>query len=448
MSATPATPLAVHTLSKHTEGVRTASPDLPVNSTPTDSPVNKTPLEEVEEEVRRRPRSPPFASAEAPLAAVSPEAAALAAEVEGMRRRLAAAERRAEAAEALSEREAFIRDNGFVPEDADEPLLIEEEGLSKYVPMVPTRRGPGSIWEMYRKMVEDFWTTDELDFTTDIRDWHEKLTDNERYFVKRVLAFFAGSEGVVIENAATNLLRMYQWADFRQFIAFQIGNEAIHADTYTTIIDTLVQDPAERLDLFNAVDRLECVQAKTKWARHYMTGVATSDPERREPARLGELILAFGCVEGIFFSGSFCAIFWLKKRGLMPGLCSSNEFISRDEGLHLDAACAAFRHVKHKPTQERAHEIIGSAVEVEKEFITGALPVELIGMNSVLMAQYIEFVADVVLKKFGYEPMYGTDNPFDWMDMISVDGKTNFFEKRVGDYSKAPVTAFAVDDDF
>ncbi len=373
---------------------------------------------------------------------------ALAAEVEALRRRMAEWEARLEASEAARDREDFIRDNGFVPEDADEPLLQEEEGLSKYVPMVPHRRGEGTIWDLYTHMVDDFWTADEVDFTTDLRDWNERMTEGEKHFVKRVLAFFAGSEGMVIENAATNLLRMYQWADYRQFIAFQIGNEAIHAQLYTEAIDALVRDPKERLQLFNAMETLPCVTAKAKWAEEFMTGAATSDAERREPARLGELLLAFGCVEGIYFSGSFCALFYLKKRGLMPGLCQSNEFISRDEGVHLRGAQSAFGYVKHRPTQARAHEIVASAVEGEKEFITGALPVELIGMNSVLMAQYIEFVADGLLKGFGYERLYGTGNPFDWMESISVDGKTNFFEKHVADYSKQPVAAYSVDEDF
>lgn len=356
---------------------------------------------------------------------------------------------------------------------AAEPICNEEEGLSKYVAFEVPRVRPCKIWDLYEKMVRSFWTFSEIDLAEDIREWNrvynpvtkKGLTSDEKHFIKHVLAFFATSEGVVIENAATNLFSMVQWADFRQFYAFQVGNEAVHAQTYAGIIDTLVKDKTEKLMLFNAIEELECVRTKAAWAQKHLVGEAVPNPTNaseymvdsegvvvRSPPRVAECIAAFAAVEGIFFSGSFCAVFWLKKRGKMPGLCFSNELISRDEGIHLDAAVEAYKQLEAPLTQKEIHEMYRGAVDEEKKFVCGALPVELIGMNSSLMSRYIEYVADYVLNLLGYDDLFGTANPFDWMEMISVEGKTNFFEKRVGEYAKTQsseaTTGFVLDDDF
>ena len=284
---------------------------------------------------------------------------------------------------------------------------------------------------MYKKAEASFWTAEELDLAHDHKDW-EKLTDNERHFISHVLAFFAASDGIVNENLAMNFSSEVQSAEARCFYGFQIAIENIHSEVYSLLIDTYIRDPSEKSTLFNAIETISCVKKKASWALKWLN---------RDLASFAERIVAFAAVEGIFFSGSFCSIFWLKKRGLMPGLCFSNELISRDEGMHCDFACLLYSKLANKLPQSTIFSIIGDAVAIESEFVKDALPVELIGMNSNLMIQYIQFCADRLLVALGYEKLYNTINPFDWMDMISLQGKTNFFEKRVGEYQKAGVLA-------
>ncbi|MCL4131464.1 UNVERIFIED_CONTAM: hypothetical protein GTU68_035462 [Idotea baltica] len=296
---------------------------------------------------------------------------------------------------------------------------------------------------MYKQHVACFWTAEEIDLSQDLTDW-ETLTDNERHFIKHVLAFFAASDGIVNENLVINFMKDVQVAEARCFYGFQIAIENIHAETYSLLIDTYIKDPKEKDYLFNAIENLECVSKKAKWAMKWI----------EEAPTFAHRLIAFAAVEGIFFSGSFCSIFWLKNRGLMPGLAFSNELISRDEGLHCDFACLLFQMLNHKAPKEDVESIICEAVEFEKEFVTDALPVSLIGMNSELMCQYIEFVADRLLISLGNDKVYNATNPFPFMDLISLQGKTNFFEKRVGDYQKAGVMStkeeqtFSIDEDF
>lgn len=285
-----------------------------------------------------------------------------------------------------------------------------------------------SMWEMYKKHMAVFWTAEEIDLVSDLPDW-EKLNENEKHFISHVLAFFSASDGIVNENLALRFYNDVQIPEARQFYGFQIAMENIHAETYGLLIDTYIKDPSLKDRLFNAVKYLPCVEKKARWAMEWIGSKAS----------FAERLVAFAAIEGIFFSGSFCAIFWLKKRGLMPGLCTSNEFISRDEGLHCEFACLLHSHLQDKLDKKVIEKIIMEAVEIEKEFITDALPVSLIGINATLMAQYIEFVADYWLTKLGNEPVYGSANPFDWMELISLEGKTNFFEKRVSEYQKAGV---------
>jgi ribonucleoside-diphosphate reductase beta chain len=275
-------------------------------------------------------------------------------------------------------------------------------------------------------------------------DWETKLNDNEKHFIKHILAFFAASDGIVNENLAENFLSEVQYTEAKFFYGFQIAIENIHSETYSLLIDTYIKDTADKNYLFNAIDTLDCVRKKADWALRWI-----------EQGTFAERLVAFAAVEGIFFSGSFCSIFWLKKRGLMPGLSFSNELISRDEGLHCDFACLLYNnHVENKLSKDQVKQIILDAVEIEKEFILDALPVKLIGMNSDLMSQYIEFVADRLLQELGNEKIYNASNPFDFMDMISIQGKTNFFEKRVAEYQKAGVMsskedqAFSLDEEF
>ncbi len=303
-----------------------------------------------------------------------------------------------------------------------------------------------ALWQMRKKALASFWTTEEIDLQQDLDHWRNRLTEDERHFVKHVLAFFAASDGIVNENLAINFYRTVQIAEARSFYATQIQIEDIHAETYSLLIDTYIQNPAEKNQLFNAIDTLPCVQKKAHWALRWIESAPT----------FAHRLVAFAAVEGIFFSGSFCAIYWLKKRGLMPGLTFSNELISRDEGMHCDFACLLYSMLDgaDQLTADAVRAIIVEAVELEKEFITDALPVSLIGMNAALMAEYIEFVADRLLISLGGERHFGTANPFSWMEMISLQGKTNFFEKRVGAYQKAGVMAdrdkqrFALDEDF
>jgi ribonucleotide reductase beta subunit family protein with ferritin-like domain len=272
-------------------------------------------------------------------------------------------------------------------------------------------------------------TAEELDLAHDQKDWNS-LKENERYFIKTVLAFFAASDGIVNENLVTNFAREVQATEARCFYGFQQAIENIHSEVYSLLIDTYIKEPTEKANLFNALDTIPCVRQKAEWAFRY------ANPKN---ATFAERLVAFAAVEGIFFSGSFCSIFWLKKRGLMPGLCFSNELISRDEGLHCDFACLLYSMLSNELPESRVHQIIGEAVDIESAFVRDAIPVELIGMNSTSMVQYIKFCADRLLHALGYDKLYKVSNPFDWMELISIDGKTNFFEKRVGEYSKASV---------
>ncbi|MFC6100074.1 ribonucleoside-diphosphate reductase small subunit [Olivibacter domesticus] len=299
-----------------------------------------------------------------------------------------------------------------------------------------------AIWEMYKKHEASFWTAEEIDLSGDMKDW-ANLNDGERHFITHVLAFFAASDGIVNENLAINFMSEVQLPEARSFYGFQIAMENIHSETYALLIDTYVKDPVEKDRLFHAIETVDCVKKKAEWALKWI-----------ENGSFAERLVAFAAVEGIFFSGSFCSIFWLKKRGLMPGLTFSNELISRDEGLHCEFACLLYSMLEAKLSKERVQEIIIDAVEIEKEFITDALPVKLIGMNAELMKQYIEFVADRWLVELGNAKYYNATNPFDFMELISLQGKTNFFEKRVGDYQKSGVTgekgkaSFSLDEDF
>lgn len=302
------------------------------------------------------------------------------------------------------------------------------------------------IWQMYKKAEASFWTAEEVDLSKDLAHW-EALKDDERHFISHVLAFFAASDGIVNENLVERFSKEVQVTEARCFYGFQIAMENIHSEMYSLLIDTYIKDSAQREYLFNAIETMPCVKKKADWAMRWI-----SDDE----STYGERVVAFAAVEGIFFSGSFASIFWLKKRGVMPGLTFSNELISRDEGLHCDFACLMFNHLVNKPSQARIHQIIREAVTIEQEFLTDALPVRLIGMNSDLMNQYIEFVADRLLVELKCEKIFNKENPFDFMDNISLEGKTNFFEKRVGEYQKMGVMgggtegshAFTLDADF
>ena len=298
------------------------------------------------------------------------------------------------------------------------------------------------IWNFYKKAEASFWTAEEIDLSADLADW-EKLNPGEQHFVKHVLAFFAASDGIVNENLAENFVAEVQYTEAKFFYGFQIMMENIHSETYSLLIDTYIKDKEEQNHLFNAIDTVPAVQKKAEWALRWIGSES-----------FVERLIAFAAVEGIFFSGSFCSIFWLKKRGLMPGLSFSNELISRDEGMHTDFAVHLYNnHIENKLTKERIIEIIDSALEIEKEFITEALPVSLIGMNSDLMKQYLEYVSDRLLMDLGVGKVYNSDNPFDFMKNIAMENKTNFFEKRVSEYSKSGVgvqedKSFATDVDF
>ncbi|KIP12675.1 hypothetical protein PHLGIDRAFT_17490 [Phlebiopsis gigantea 11061_1 CR5-6] len=310
-----------------------------------------------------------------------------------------------------------------------EPLLTESKRRFVLFPIQYHE-----IWQMYKKAEASFWTAEEMDLSKDLHDWTNRLNDNERHFISHVLAFFAASDGIVNENLLERFSNEVQIAEARCFYGFQIMMENIHSETYSLLIDTFIKEPKQREYLFDAVETIPCIKKKADWALRWITDDKSSFAER---------LVAFAAVEGIFFSGSFASIFWLKKRGLMPGLTFSNELISRDEGMHTDFACLLFSHLKRRPHPEVVRRIIVEAVVIEQEFLTDALPVGLIGMNAKLMCQYIEFVADRLLVALGGEKNYGVANPFDFMDMISLQGKTNFFEKRVSDYSKAGVNTSA-----
>ena len=285
------------------------------------------------------------------------------------------------------------------------------------------------IWEWYKKMEASFWTAEEIDLSQDLNDWNNKLNDEEKYFIKHILAFFAASDGIVNENLAENFVNEVQYAEAKFFYGFQIMMENIHSETYSLLIDTYVKDEAEKDELFNALEVFPAIKKKADWALKWI-----------ESDSFAERLIAFAAVEGIFFSGAFCSIYWLKKRGLMPGLTFSNELISRDEGVHCDFAVHLHNHhLINKVPKERIRSIIVDALNIEREFITESLPVSLIGMNASLMTQYLEFVADRLLVELGCDREYNTSNPFDFMDMISLQGKTNFFEKKVAEYQKSGV---------
>jgi ribonucleoside-diphosphate reductase beta chain len=307
----------------------------------------------------------------------------------------------------------------------DEPILIENK--DRFV-LFPIRHQ--EIWEMYKKAEASFWTAEEMDLSQDLTDWDQKLNDDERYFVKHVLAFFAASDGIVNENLAINFMSEVQYPEARCFYGFQIMIENIHSEAYSLLIDTYIKSPTEKDYLFHALETVPCVSKKGEWALRWIS-----------QGSFAERLVAFAAVEGIFFSGSFCSIFWLKKRGLMPGLCFANELISRDEGLHCDFACLLYTELVHKLPPETVQGIISNAVSIEREFVRDALPVRLIGMNADLMCQYIEFVADRLLIALGVPKIFNVTNPFDFMDLISMPGKTNFFERRVAEYQKSGVMA-------
>ncbi len=305
-----------------------------------------------------------------------------------------------------------------------EPIL--QENKDRFV-IFPIQHH--DLWEWYKKSEASMWTAEEIDLHQDITDWTEKLTDDERYFIKHVLAFFAASDGIVNENLAENFVNEVQYSEAKFFYGFQIMMENIHSETYSLLIDTYVKDEKEKDTLFHAIETFPAIKKKAEWALKWI-----------ESPSFAERLIAFAAVEGIFFSGSFCSIFWLKKRGLMPGLTFSNELISRDEGMHCDFAVHLHEnHLVNKVPKERIKEIIVDALNIEREFITESLPVSLIGMNAKLMSQYLEFVTDGLLADLGCDKVYNTANPFDFMDMISLQGKTNFFEKRVSEYQKAGV---------
>jgi ribonucleoside-diphosphate reductase beta chain len=319
-----------------------------------------------------------------------------------------------------------------------EPIL--QENKDRFV-LFPIKHN--DIWEMYKKAEASFWTAEEIDLSSDQTDWTAKLNDDERHFIKHVLAFFAASDGIVNENLAVNFMNEVQYPEARCFYGYQIMIENIHSETYSLLIDTYIKEPQEKDKLFHAIETIPAVKHKAEWALKWI-----------ENGGFAERLIAFAAVEGIFFSGSFCSIFWLKKRGLMPGLTFSNELISRDEGLHCDFACLLYSQLVNQLPKEKVSEIITDAVSIEKEFVTESLPVRLIGMNADMMCQYIEFVADRLLLALGCSKVYNATNPFDFMELISLQGKTNFFEKRVAEYQKSGVmgsketNVFSLEEDF
>lgn len=318
-----------------------------------------------------------------------------------------------------------------------EPLLQEDN--NRYV-MFPIQ--DQSIWQMYKKQVECFWRAEEIDLSKDTADW-DSLHKDEKYFISMILAFFAASDGIVLENLAARFMGEVQLSEARAFYGFQIAMENVHSETYSLLIESYIKDREEKTLLFNAINNFPCIKKKADWAIKWIHDKRSSFATR---------LIAFACIEGIFFSGAFCSIYWLKKRGLMPGLTFSNELISRDEALHTEFAVLLYSKLNKQVSKAKVVEIIKEAVDIEKEFICDALPCRLIGMNSELMCQYIEFVADRLSLQLGYDKIYDTKNPFDFMEMISIEGKTNFFEKRVAEYALADKTKkddiFDLDCDF
>ena len=318
-----------------------------------------------------------------------------------------------------------------------EPLLTEDD--SRYV-MFPIKNA--DIWQMYKKQVDCFWRAEEVDLSKDLASWNT-LNDDEKYYIKHILAFFAAADGIVNENLAMRFMGEVQVSEARAFYGFQIAMETIHSEMYSLLIETYIKDSDEKNKLFDAIKHFPCIKKKADWAIKWIQDKRASFATR---------LIAFACIEGIFFSGAFCSIFWLKKRGKMPGLTFSNELISRDEALHTEFAIMLYKKLNKKLSKKKAIELIREAVDIEKEFICEALPCRLISMNSKLMSDYIEFVADRLIMQIGYEAIYNTANPFDFMELISIEGKTNFFEKRVGEYALATKTkdstVFDMDGDF
>jgi len=329
--------------------------------------------------------------------------------------------------------------SSVLPNATDEPLLMENPGRFVLFPIQHQ-----DIFDMAKKAISVFWTVEELDLTKDTKDW-EKLDSNTKHFIKHVLGFFAASDGILMENLSLNFQNEVQWPEAKYFYANQNFMESIHSEMYSLLIDTYVEDRAEKQHLLEASSTIPAIQKKAEWAMQWLNA---------KEADFATRLVAFAVVEGIFFSGAFCSIFWLKKSGLMPGLTTSNEFIARDEGMHTDFACLLYSKIKHKLTKSKVTKIIKEAVKIEKNFITKALPCELIGMNAVLMSQYIEFVADRLTVQLGYPKIFNVANPFDFMERISLEGKDNFFEKRNANYAKAGVgktaaeMSFSTEEDF
>jgi ribonucleoside-diphosphate reductase beta chain len=310
--------------------------------------------------------------------------------------------------------------------DQQEELLKENSGRFVLFPIKYD-----DMYQLYKKAEGSFWTASEIDLSKDLNDW-EKLNENEKYFIKNIIGFFAGSDGIIMENLATRFLREIQVPEARAFYSYQIFNESIHSETYSLLIDTYIKDTAEKEKIFNSIQNIPCVAKKAAWAYKWIENKEVSFATR---------LLGFAIVEGVFFSGSFCAIYWIKKRGLMPGLTFSNELISKDEGMHCEFACLLYSMIQNKLDYKLVKQIFKEAVEIEKEFITNSIPCEMIGMNAELMKQYIEFVSDRLLLQLGYDKIWNSENPFDFMEMISLRPKSNFFELRVGEYAKSKISA-------
>ena len=321
--------------------------------------------------------------------------------------------------------------------DSNEPIL--KENKSRFV-LFPIQYH--NIYELYKKAESTFWTANEIDLSKDSAQW-DSLNENEKYFIKNIIGFFAGSDGIIMENLAVRFLNEIQIPEARAFYSYQIFNESIHSETYSLLIDTYIKDKEEKLKIFNSIENIPCVAKKAAWAYKWI--------ENKE-VNFATRLLSFAIVEGVFFSGSFCAIYWIKKRGLMPGLTFSNELISRDEGLHCEFACLLYSMIKNRVPQQIVNKIFEEAVAIEKEFITDSIPCAMIGMNATMMQQYIEFVADRLLLQLGYDKIWKTENPFEFMELISLRPKSNFFEVRVGEYTKSTISEesnnFEISNDF
>jgi len=326
--------------------------------------------------------------------------------------------------------------NTTISKDLDKEEVILQENKNRYV-LFPIKYN--SMYELYKKAESTFWTASEIDLVKDNNDWEHALNDNERNFIKNIIGFFAGSDGIIMENLAQRFLREIQIPEARAFYSYQIFNESIHSETYSLLIDTYIKDVEEKNKIFNSIENIPCVAKKAQWAYKWIENTDVSFATR---------LLSFAIVEGVFFSGSFCAIYWLKKRGLMPGLTFSNELISRDEGLHCEFAYLLYSYIKNKVPQSIVYEIFQEAVSIEKEFITESIPCAMIGMNSTMMCQYIEFVANRLLLQLGYDKLWNAENPFDFMELISLRPKTNFFELRVGEYTKSTINENSNNFDF